>query len=495
MTTSRIKKRIIIAVAICLLAVTMALTLSGCAYKHKAVKDGQPTANTESNNGMVVKQGDFIYFVNGIVKDTDIKEKKDNKYGKIIEGGIYRAKLDGSDVKCIVPQVAYSANAKGGLSIFGEYLYYTSPKVTTSKKGELVTTFLEYYRVKIDGTERDLIATIDGMSTEYKFTDTGLFYKTNNELHYVNNDSKNDKIIDEDIVEIFMPQTLTYSPTAGSPSDVVLYTKSAPEDDENAEKYNRMFVVDKNGESKEIAPDLKDAKRSIKYAQLEGDRLVVYYEKSEYIHGNATSINRGLNACKLGADYMFSKDNERRMTAENGGTYVYAPNSYDKGVFLSSGNELKIQYKNGTLLDKPYVWNFTFSVPTINTFDGNTIYFVKDSDLYSIEMLPNGVDVNAGKNTMQSLGFASEAKLIMEGNISTNGSTPEIINGKFYYYDSSMYDYLYIKNLDGLGKRKFTGVHSEDDKKVYEKFVKELSKDGKETDKEKYEKDYDYIYN
>lgn len=494
MTTSRVKKRILITIAICLLAVMLVLTLTACGYKHKPVTGGQPTANTESNNGMVVRQGDYIYFVNGVIKDTDVKEEKDNKYGKVIEGGIYRAKLDGSDIQLIVPQVAYSANTKGGLSVFGEYIYYTSPKVTTSKTGTLVTTYLEYYRVKIDGTDRQLITTIDGMSTEYKFTDTGLFYKVSNELHYINYESKKDKVVDEDITATFMPQTLTYSPTAGSPSDVVIYTKSAPEEDDNYGKYNRIFIVDKNGNTKEIAADLKDANRTIKHAQVEGGRLVLYYEKTEYVYGGASSVNRGLQACKLGEDYSFSKANEIRCTTENGGTYVYAPNSYERGVFISSGNELKIQYVAGQELPNAYVWNFTFSVPTINTFDGNKIYYVKDSDLYSIEMLATGIDSEAPTNTVASLGFASTPTLIMEGNISSNGFTPEIINDRFYYNDSKMYDYLYMKNIDGTGKRNFIGVHSADDKTTYEKFVEDLKKSGMEEDKADYEKEYNYIY-
>ena len=67
------KKNIKFILITVLLAVVLSLSLVGCT-KTPNLKGGDPTATTYNNNSLVVSQGDYIYFVNGIISVDVIAE-------------------------------------------------------------------------------------------------------------------------------------------------------------------------------------------------------------------------------------------------------------------------------------------------------------------------------------------------------------------------------------------------------------------------------------
>ena len=153
-----------------LLIALACVSLVGCTKVPK-LTGGDPNATTYNNNSLVVSQGDYIYFVNGKISVDDIATKKDNKYGNVVKSAIYRAKKDGSDVQVLVPQIAMDSNNSNGISVLGNYLYFTSPSTTTGKDGTLQKTNTDFYRVEISGKNLKKIATIQGNTNQYKFTD------------------------------------------------------------------------------------------------------------------------------------------------------------------------------------------------------------------------------------------------------------------------------------------------------------------------------------
>ena len=73
------------------------LTFTACA---PADDDGATPAETVvySNGGSVVQYGDYVYFINGVTDFAD-ESGKTNANGRVIKGGLYRAKITDSRVK------------------------------------------------------------------------------------------------------------------------------------------------------------------------------------------------------------------------------------------------------------------------------------------------------------------------------------------------------------------------------------------------------------
>lgn len=477
---SKFSKKLMVVIAAALLLI---VGLVGCSsYKFTAVTGGQPDKNTESNNGMVVKQGDYIYFFNGKQTYENIKDVKDNKYGKVIKGAIYRAKHgdDGkyTDIKLIVPKIAMSKNYKAGLSIFGNYLYYASPSTGTDKTGAVQTSYTEYFRCKIDGTGTEKIATINGDTTEYKFTDKGMFYKEESTIKYIKYDDggiKDTVTIAEDVTSSFFPSTENYSPTEGAVSDVVFYTKAS--EDKNA-KHNILYMADKDGNSKEIINE-KDAdkkfNRTIKNVAVEGNEMVVYYEKTENVYGNAE--NKGLFGYKFDSNYTFDITKEKQFTNRSGLTVQYY--TFDKGVFVIENGKLIINKfdNNGIIIADETVEYDTKSTSAPSIFDireenGKVyLYHIVSNGLHKIEMNPEG-------------GFIGNSQVIVEGNITTDWYSAEIIGNEIFYINSKYLNYMYVgdittynpANTNGI-ETYFVGERTKDDQKAYDKQIEEENKD------------------
>ena len=103
------KKKIFItltALVCALLSATFILT--GCSgYADQSVANPQTNFSqvVYSNGGSAVQYGEYVYFINGYrgYADTDAKQ---NVYGEIVKGGIYRAKLNVADTSKLVEDEA-----------------------------------------------------------------------------------------------------------------------------------------------------------------------------------------------------------------------------------------------------------------------------------------------------------------------------------------------------------------------------------------------------
>lgn len=141
-------------------------------------------ALTTGNGGLAVIKDDYLYYVNGYEDYTNFKEVgKDNKFGSITRGGIYRTKLvdgkvvrdeDGflTDTECVVPQcVGYS---NGGFYIVGDYIYYLTPHMENARNdsGEKVlkNEWSDICRINIDGTKQKRLAYTTNNSDTIKWS-------------------------------------------------------------------------------------------------------------------------------------------------------------------------------------------------------------------------------------------------------------------------------------------------------------------------------------
>lgn len=144
------KKKLFSAFAAILVLVISIATLVACnPYKNTAIGGGDATAPVESNGGYIVKQGNYVYFVNGYVgADADAT------WGAATKQGIVRAEvkedgtIDNSTSKLLVPKSVYNSSVNGGIAIFGEWIYYATPNVDKDKSGTASTTDTDFMRTK-----------------------------------------------------------------------------------------------------------------------------------------------------------------------------------------------------------------------------------------------------------------------------------------------------------------------------------------------------------
>ena len=82
-----------------------------------------------NNGGLVIQQGGYLYYVNGMDSTSNITKPEDNAFGKAsVKGSIMKSKIaeDGSlpDTAVVVPKMFYPAATGGGFYIHGEWIYY-----------------------------------------------------------------------------------------------------------------------------------------------------------------------------------------------------------------------------------------------------------------------------------------------------------------------------------------------------------------------------------
>lgn len=478
---AKFSKKLIIVIAVMLLC---SLALVACtSYKFVPVTGGQADKPTESNGGFVVKQGDYIYFVNGKQAYENIKVKDDNTYGKVLKGSICRVKknVEGlyEDFQVIVPRLAMNKNYKQGFSIFGNWLYYVSPSIKTDKEGNLQTTFTEYYRCHIDGSKTEKIATIEGDSLQFKFTATGLIYEKDSILYVISySDSKieKEKEVAKEYTSIVFPQANDYKLNTMTSADYVYYTKAA---ENKLATYNVLYAVNGKGEVKTLI-DEKDKtterekfSRSIKSVGVENGEAVLYYTKSVSIQGNIT--NMGVFGYKFPSDLSFDITKERQFTDKADVTFtVY---KFDKGVFLQDAGELYIPTYNADGSEKSRISYKFPETTTLTNFevvkegDNMYIYSYSGSALIRQEILENG-------------GIKGNSMVVIEAGVTLDWYMPERIGNDYFYINSKYLNYVYVADLTKVNPISVNGVDTvmigkftDDDKKAYDKIKEEEAKE------------------
>lgn len=139
-------KRLAKITAILILALALVAAIVGCQkYDWGPIGSTDKEGDVTGNGTLAVVQRDTLYFVNGKDDLTAIVEPKNNYFGNASKkGSIYKAALgaDGSvsDVQLLVPKMFYTGNTGGGIYVYGEWIYYTSPSTETDKTGSVLTS-------------------------------------------------------------------------------------------------------------------------------------------------------------------------------------------------------------------------------------------------------------------------------------------------------------------------------------------------------------------
>lgn len=158
------KKILILFLSFCFIFV--GVSLAGCGSSN-IVLSGGPEAHDPilGNGGFAVQKGDYIYFASGFIEAESLGKTFSNAKGSVQNGGLYRAKMTEetvveedvetkkpvlTDIKLMVSKIVGFKG--GGLYIFKNKLYFSSPSIVQDSSGvryDLVT----FYTCNLDGSD------------------------------------------------------------------------------------------------------------------------------------------------------------------------------------------------------------------------------------------------------------------------------------------------------------------------------------------------------
>lgn len=440
------KKLFSVFAAVLVLVICIAALVACNPYKADSIGSGDSSAAVESNGGYVVKQGRFIYFINGYVG-----ESADNAWGAATKQGIVRAeikdgKVDPKSAKLVVPKSVYNSSNVGGIAIHGEWIYYTSVNTDKDKSGTASTVNTDFMRTKTDGSVTQLIGTIGTRSAKYIFTKSRVLYYTNNTIGFIDFSKMNDKATDKGkgavkgtLAENVENVVWDYA------TDSIFYVQTAPSED-SYKNYNNLCTIKADGSGQKVlatqttfvaegVDPVNDQLNVFKYnilnlyVESDGD-CTLYYTKSHTL--NSTSVSDGLFMAKASN----VKGTEKNLNTIASTTLV--PLGYAEGALAYNSNSVYCWY-NGVEKENPV--QVTTTSQTIWKVDQQKgiVYFTASSSAKSISK----ISYREAKDN---------ATVIMEEGIKTDWLVLDFVGNDFYFFASDDDNYLHTVNLETFDK-------------------------------------------
>ena len=490
---SKISKKIMVVLALSLVFV---MIFAGCSStKQDAVLGGNASATVTGNGGLVVRQGDYVYYINGLTAVGDIKEDADNTFGNVVKGAIMRGKIDKNgaitDTKVLVPLMCLSSNKNGGINVFGNWVYYTTPSIQKDKNEVMQTSYLEFMRTSLDGTKTENIATVDGNGLQYKFSPYSLIYFAAGKITRIPySDSKIEKaeVVAEKVSSVILPQNETYVPGKASVDDVIFYTKAAKDDEAT---YNETYSVGVKAGSKAeliiggesyLGADKKADKKlqyqiTLKDYNLVEGGIELYYEKA---NPNDAENKAGIFGV-LAKDGKIAdiKANEVRFTNKTQATFFKA--GLDKGIYVFEGGKLTLMKES---IDENGISRF--EVGKSLKFGGSETIVDFIDYKFAEESVPSVLYMLNSKLYVRALDddLKLNAKAISEETYGINNSWlgVEIMDGRAYFFNSSYYNYLESMDIA-------TGMMAKNDKDELTHPLANLNAADKKTEQDRIDKE------
>lgn len=440
------KKLFSVFAAVLVLVICIAALVACNPYKADSIGSGDSSAAVESNGGYVVKQGRFIYFINGYVG-----ESADNAWGAATKQGIVRAeikdgKVDPTSAKLVVPKSVYNSSTAGGIAIHGEWIYYTSVNTDKDKTGTASTVNTDFMRTKTDGSVTQLIGTIGTRSAKYLFTTSRVLYYTDNTIGYIDFSGMNDKATDKGkgavkgtLAENVENVVWDYA------TDSIFYVQTAPSED-SYKNYNNLCTIKADGSGQKVlatqttfvaegVDPVNDQLNVFKYnilnlyVESDGD-CTLYYTKSHTFSSN--SVPDGLFMAKASN----VKGTEKNLNTIASTTLV--PLGYAEGVLAYNSNSVYCWY-NGDEKENPV--QVTTTSQTIWKVDKakGVVYYTASSSAKSISK----ISYREAKDN---------AAVIMEEGIKTDWLVLDFVGNDFYFFASDDDNYLHTVNLETFDK-------------------------------------------
>lgn len=440
------KKLFSVFAAVLVLVICIAALVACNPYKADSIGSGDSSAAVESNGGYVVKQGRFIYFINGYVG-----ESADNAWGAATKQGIVRAeikdgKVDPKSAKLVVPKSVYNSSNVGGIAIHGEWIYYTSVNTDKDKTGTASTVNTDFMRTKTDGSVTQLIGTIGTRSAKYLFTTSRVLYYTDNTIGYIDFSGMNDKATDKGkgavkgtLAENVENVVWDYA------TDSIFYVQTAPSED-SYKNYNNLCTIKADGSGQKVLATqntfvaegkdpVQDQLNVFKYnilnlyVESDGD-CTLYYTKSHTFSSN--SVPDGLFMAKASN----VKGTEKNLNTIASTTLV--PLGYAEGALAYNAHSVYCWY-NGVEKENPVqVTSTSQTIWKVDKAQG-VVYYTASSSAKSISK----ISYREAKDN---------AAVIMEEGIKTDWLVLDFVGNDFYFFASDDDNYLHTVNLETFDK-------------------------------------------
>ncbi len=331
-----LKKIICVATAGLMTAGLFAVTACDGVYKSDALK-GDISGEVTSNGGFAVKKGGYIYYINGKQSNT-----ADNTFGKVETGAIMR--ISENDLKArnyanaetVVPEIVHSGNNNGGLFIYGDYVYYSTPSTEKNSDGEIQNSTVHFKRAKLDGTEvmKGYYAKYNDNTIEYRFVEgedkvVYLLYVAKSEdlygtaytnLHSVNTQTGTDTVLAYNVDSVMFDSKNIENPR-------VYYTMSVTDfklSTTAVTSYNQIYTVTAN----ETTPKEYDFSE-VKDYDAEKDPL--YINCGKLVYDGIGKLDGDLSLTQFNADELNDADT---LASLNRPSYKYTLSNYENGTLF-----------------------------------------------------------------------------------------------------------------------------------------------------------------
>ncbi len=443
-------KKIIAVIALVLILTVGLVACNGKTYKSNGVADGNKYASSpvENNGSFVVKQGNYIYFVNAYIGAS-----AENKFGSQEKSCLYRAELDekgniidGSQV-ALVKKNVYATSAKSGIYIRGNWIYFASPNTDKTKSGEVNTKYLDFFRVSLDGKKTELLYTIANRSADFFVTDNSLLVLDGGALKKIDLNKKSLNKINnkKNYVEVRSNVSSLQPIVANGAFTGMALMTSNPADTDSWKKFNTLSVIYPDGTIKDVITDASFGSASdslmtnvtvaVKDYVVNGDEITLYYTKT-----NKDSKVQ-LSAYTFDKTFAFDKDKEVLLMEDASSSNVASVKGIDgESAFVttSSAPFIKIVKKG----QKPQ------NVPAIATSADSqlkrqiNIQAVKDGYIFYTD--------NSSAKALYRYKYNTETLAIQEPvaefTLSSSWFAPVVLDGYMYFLDSTK-EYLYRAEL------------------------------------------------
>lgn len=488
------KKILLIVLCLVCIMVTASVLVACNSFKQDPISGGDNTATVYSNGGFAVRQGDWLYFINGYDSESTT-----NEFGSVLKNSICRVKVDedgsigNNAVKCVVPKQVYWTNTESGFAVYGNWIYYATPNYDKDRTGTASTTNLDFMRTSIDGTVTQLIFTASSRSLQYWFMPTRIVVYNDSKITAIDftalssnksvtkvSKKVTTSVIDSNVTSLVFKQDAEWSASQGSSvSDYIYYTKSVT-GAESYKNYNELYMVKYDGSGKKLlVSDMsfgdKNYTLTLNGGVAEGDSSMTLVYVKQYVEGSSTKY-AGLFMNKVGLDFKFDAATEKCLTANISSTSVTVyPISYEKGAIVASGD---MQYlldgtKSGEDVfgeDNKVIGKASMKVNYVaKNADGNYyVYYGASSSVATLFRI----------NLEPDKGTSPNEDIVLEEGFSSSWITFDFITiGNrtwIYYFDSNDYNYVHGYELSSFDGEKpeeteFIGKMTSSDKEAKEK--------------------------
>lgn len=464
---------------IALILLVAAVVLAGCgeSYDQPIIAGGDASANVSSNTGLAVAQGNHLYFINGSEETT-----ADNAFGSVLKGSIMRVDLDqnGDPVAdteiVVVPKIAYDTFTDGtnktrrGITIAGEWIYYTTPNVEKGKSGTSLTSELVLMRTKINGQDTQKIKNFGKAGFDYVIAGGYCVYYDSGSLYSINLNTK--KFTQTEIDSGITGYVLCPSPVNSGLSDVVFYTKS----EENASAYsNRVFSARTSGADKKeiISIDSYSAETLADNPLGYKITLIGYGFTGDYTKINLF-YNKTVNSTSQANVGTYSYVFDSAMTFDETKETVYSRLSNATKVTVVSDDFVILFETDSVVYERTgdYAFEATeYKLPasTTNLFskeiDGTTyLYYLLSDVLYrkAITVTENDATTVAKSNV----------EYVYTGKMTNTWLAPDLVGDNIYFFNADRYNYVSYINVNAEIETPTVGI--EDYKEIGKKTQADL---------------------